>query len=161
MTNAADHPPSFIIFLAAMYVLILKRKAMVPKCVSSPVLPAPTDDPRRFLVVLSILLFTLSTAHVALVMRQLLEAFIFAEPGTASVYFAEQHNRLPNTKLVLYSLNVCAQDLVLVRAPLPTQENCSMTNTLPDMATLGCLGPKMVDRSAFREPFPDCPAGLA
>ncbi|KIY62349.1 hypothetical protein CYLTODRAFT_404673 [Cylindrobasidium torrendii FP15055 ss-10] len=89
---------NFIIFLAAMYVLILKRKAMVPK----------------FLVVLSILLFTLSTAHVALVMRQLLEAFIFAEPGTASVYFAEQHNRLPNTKLVLYSLNVCAQDLVLI-----------------------------------------------
>ncbi|KAF9036919.1 hypothetical protein BDZ89DRAFT_1129962 [Hymenopellis radicata] len=87
-----------IIFAAAMYVLLIKRRGMVP----------------RPLTAMTMLLFAFSTAHVSLVLRQLLEAFIWGEPGTASAYFSEQHAPLPNTKLVLYSLNVFAQDLILI-----------------------------------------------
>ncbi len=60
----------------------------------------------RPLTAITMLLFAFSTAHVSLVLRQLLEAFIWGEPGTASAYFGEQHKPLPNTKLILYSLNV-------------------------------------------------------
>ncbi|KIY67691.1 hypothetical protein CYLTODRAFT_375669 [Cylindrobasidium torrendii FP15055 ss-10] len=89
---------NFVIFLAAMYVLIAKRRGFVP----------------IFLITLSILLFAFSTAHVALGMRQLQEAFILGQPGTASIYFANLHLSIPNTKLIIYSLNVCTQDLILI-----------------------------------------------
>ncbi|KAJ7508826.1 hypothetical protein B0H11DRAFT_1791940 [Mycena galericulata] len=88
-----------VVFSTAIYVLVYKR----------------TSETRPlFLLMVSSLLFTLATAHVGLVLRQLLEAFIYSAPGTATLYFADQSQPLPVAKLVLYSVNVFTQDMVLV-----------------------------------------------
>lgn len=70
-----------------------------------------------FLLMVSCLLFILATTHVGLVLRQLLEAFIYGAPGTATLYFADQSSALPVTKLVLYSVNVRANWRHVTRAP--------------------------------------------
>ncbi|KAJ3797604.1 hypothetical protein GGU11DRAFT_756611 [Lentinula aff. detonsa] len=78
------------VFGTAMYVLIRKQ----------------TGTSNRFLIPVSIFLFSLSTGYVAVSFRQLLEAFIYAPPGGASAYFKTQTNPLAVTKLVLYSTNI-------------------------------------------------------
>ncbi|KAJ7153892.1 hypothetical protein C8R43DRAFT_1126568 [Mycena crocata] len=88
-----------VVFSTAIYVLLYKRSA---------------DTRPVFLLLVSSILFIFATAHVGLVLQQLLEAFIYGAPGTATLYFADQSSPLPVTKLVLYSLNVFTQDLVLV-----------------------------------------------
>ncbi|KAJ7116264.1 hypothetical protein C8R43DRAFT_1137940 [Mycena crocata] len=95
-----------VVFSTAIYVLLYKRSA---------------DTRPVFLLLVSSILFIFATAHVSLVLQQLLEAFIYGAPGTATLYFADQSSPLPVTKLVLYSLNasrpqrrVFTQDLVLV-----------------------------------------------
>ncbi|KAJ3913813.1 hypothetical protein F5877DRAFT_83418 [Lentinula edodes] len=59
-----------------------------------------------FLLVTSILLFSLSTAYVSVCLRQLLEAFIWGPPGGASIYFSTIQNSLSITKLALYEVNI-------------------------------------------------------
>ncbi|KAJ3748506.1 hypothetical protein DFH05DRAFT_1472948 [Lentinula detonsa] len=86
------------VFGTAMYVLIRKQ----------------TGTSNRFLIPVSIFLFSLSTGYVAVSFRQLLEAFIYAPAGGASAYFKTQTNPLAVTKLVLYSTNVTAQNLFLI-----------------------------------------------
>ena len=54
----------------------------------------------------------LSTTHIALALRQLLEAFVEGPPGAASIYFAIPSNPLATAKLVLYSLNVSSHPVV-------------------------------------------------
>ncbi|KAJ7797222.1 hypothetical protein B0H14DRAFT_2912233 [Mycena olivaceomarginata] len=90
---------SCVVFTTAIYVLIYQR---------------PSQTRSIFLIVVSCLLFLLSTVHVGIVLRQLLEAFIYAPPGTAILYFEDQSSRLPVAKLVLYSVNVFTQDMVLI-----------------------------------------------
>ncbi|KAJ7737457.1 hypothetical protein DFH07DRAFT_842219 [Mycena maculata] len=90
---------SCVVFSTALYVLLHKR--------SSQTRPL-------FLLLVSCSLFALATAHVGLVLRQLLEAFIYSPPGTATLYFADQSAPIPVAKLVLYSVNVFTQDMVLV-----------------------------------------------
>ena len=77
--------------------------------------------------------FVLSTAYVAISLRQLMEAFIYGPPGTAIAYFADVGRMLPQAKIGLYTVNVrhfptavtcapltrkmlqvCLQDLVLI-----------------------------------------------
>ncbi|KAF8823625.1 hypothetical protein HHX47_DHR9000577 [Lentinula edodes] len=67
-----------------------------------------------FLLVTSILLFSLSTAYVSVCLRQLLEAFIWGPPGGASIYFSTIQNSLSITKLALYEVNVFGQDAILI-----------------------------------------------
>ncbi|KAJ7459415.1 hypothetical protein B0H11DRAFT_2059513 [Mycena galericulata] len=88
-----------VVFSTAVYVLLYKR---------------PSQSRPYFLIAVSCILFLLSTAHVGLVLRQLLEAFIYGPPGTAILYFADQSSPLPVAKLVLYSCNVFVQDMVLI-----------------------------------------------
>jgi hypothetical protein len=66
------------------------------------------------LIAVSSFLFSLSTAYVSVSLRQLLEAFIYAPPGAASAYFADNERPLAQTKLILYPLNVATQNLVLI-----------------------------------------------
>ncbi|KAF9040489.1 hypothetical protein BDZ89DRAFT_348787 [Hymenopellis radicata] len=89
------------VFGTAMYVLITKRHKN----------GGPSN---YFLIPISIFLFGLSTAYVAITFRQLLEAFVYATPGTASLYFKAQTKPLAVTKLVLYSVNVTTQNLFLI-----------------------------------------------
>ena len=52
--------------------------------------------------------FVLSTAYVAISLRQLMEAFIYGPPGTAIAYFADVGRMLPQAKIGLYTVNVRA-----------------------------------------------------
>ncbi|KAI0644220.1 hypothetical protein C8Q79DRAFT_974762 [Trametes meyenii] len=79
--------------------------------------------PRRssvqwYLLLASTILFMISTVHVAVSLRQFLEAFTestaTAIPGYSSLYFLNQTNQLVFASQVLYIFNVLIQDLVLI-----------------------------------------------
>ncbi|KAI0644278.1 hypothetical protein C8Q79DRAFT_1002175 [Trametes meyenii] len=81
------------------------------------------NKPRRqrmhfWLLGASTLLFLISTAHVAVSLRQLVEAFtdhtITSIPGGPSLYFLNQTDQLVFAGQLLYLLNVLVQDLVLI-----------------------------------------------
>ncbi|ETW76693.1 hypothetical protein HETIRDRAFT_480863 [Heterobasidion irregulare TC 32-1] len=67
-----------------------------------------------FLLSASSFLFIISTIYVSVCLRQLLEAFIWGPPGQATLYFANEPYKLSILKLVLYNVNVCTQDLILI-----------------------------------------------
>ncbi|KAI0666803.1 hypothetical protein C8Q78DRAFT_422966 [Trametes maxima] len=73
---------------------------------------------QRYLLMASALLFMISTVHVAVSLRQFIEAFTdstaTAIPGYSSFYFLNQTNRLVFASQVLYIFNVLIQDLVLI-----------------------------------------------
>lgn len=64
----------------------------------------------RTLFISTILLFALSTAHIGLSLRQLLEAFtdpaVALVPHGADIYFVTQSNPLALAQYVVYSTNV-------------------------------------------------------
>ncbi|EJF62598.1 hypothetical protein DICSQDRAFT_104042 [Dichomitus squalens LYAD-421 SS1] len=73
-----------------------------------------TKSSSHLLISVSTLAFMLSTAYIAVTLRQLLEAFIYSPPGTATLYFANESSRLAQSKLGLYTVNVFLQDLILI-----------------------------------------------
>ncbi|PBK68863.1 uncharacterized protein ARMOST_01953 [Armillaria ostoyae] len=89
-----------IIFIGAMFVLIRKHH--------SP----------RLLAITSIALFLFATAHVALSLRELLEAFIDvpqpADPTYAILYWSINSRGIAVAKTVLYDTSVFLQDLILI-----------------------------------------------
>ncbi|THH26437.1 hypothetical protein EUX98_g7751 [Antrodiella citrinella] len=79
---------NILVYATAVFVLVRR-------------LDGATDLSSRMLLAVSTLAFALSTAYIAVTVRQLLEAFIYSPPGTASLYFANESARLPQAKLDL------------------------------------------------------------
>ncbi|KAI0657974.1 hypothetical protein C8Q70DRAFT_918454 [Cubamyces menziesii] len=90
-----------VMYLGAAYVLVGNGKRRGPA-----------------LLVASTLLFALSTGHVAVSLRQLLQAFtnpaITSMPKGSSLYFLNQTDPLVFAGQALYLFNVLVQDLVLI-----------------------------------------------
>ncbi|KAI0644222.1 hypothetical protein C8Q79DRAFT_134666 [Trametes meyenii] len=95
---------NIVVYSGAAYVLLGKRKraSSVQSC----------------LFAASTLLFAFSTAHVAVSLRQLVQAFtnpsIAAVPGGSSLYFLNQTDHLVFAGQLIYLLDVLVQDLVLI-----------------------------------------------
>ncbi|EMD35343.1 hypothetical protein CERSUDRAFT_124681 [Gelatoporia subvermispora B] len=92
----------------------------------------------------SIVLFMLSTAHVAGSLRQLLEAFVYvpqpAPPLYATLYFLDQSKGMSVMKTMLYDTTVWLQDLVLIwRLYVVWGRNCKIC-VLPFIIELGHMG---------------------
>ncbi|OBZ78305.1 hypothetical protein A0H81_02449 [Grifola frondosa] len=96
---------NFIVFSGAVYVLAFKKRRTV--------------SAHRYLLGTSVLLFAVSTAHIALSLRQLMVAFltpsIILAPQGASIYFATQTYSIAFVKQALYVINDVTQNMILVR----------------------------------------------
>ncbi|KAI0041521.1 hypothetical protein FA95DRAFT_1565321 [Auriscalpium vulgare] len=92
-----------IIFSGVLYVL-LKRSG--------------THMSRMMLGGTSTLLFCLCTAHIALSLRQLLEAFVYIPSPTpplySILYWADETNPVAIAKTVMYDTSVWLQDIILI-----------------------------------------------
>ncbi|KAH9942784.1 hypothetical protein B0H21DRAFT_749821 [Amylocystis lapponica] len=92
-----------IVFVGAIWVLLRKR-----------IRPAN----KWMLILTSMTLFVFVTAHVALSLRQLLEAFIYIPTPMPPLYNIEywmsEDSRIAMTKTLLYDLTVWLQDIVLI-----------------------------------------------
>ncbi|OJT02888.1 hypothetical protein TRAPUB_6558 [Trametes pubescens] len=91
-----------VVYGGAFYVLFGRRGSLVQRC----------------LLTASTLLFAISTAHVAVSLRQLVEAFtnsaITSQPGGTKLFFLNQTDGLVFAGQLLYLLAVLVQDLVLI-----------------------------------------------
>ncbi|KAI0794048.1 hypothetical protein C8Q74DRAFT_1365574 [Fomes fomentarius] len=93
-----------VVFFGALYVLLFKQKRGTTMHI--------------YLFTASMLLFVISTAHVAVALRQLITALtdkaVTSIPGGSVLYFLDQTDTHVFANQILYVLNVLVQDLVLI-----------------------------------------------
>lgn len=95
------------------------------------------------MIAAAIVMHTLSSVHVALGLRQLLEAFVWNNliPFEATFYFANQQNQLAIGKLIAYSLSVRKLRAILYFLFLLTMLlSGHSTRPRAHLEAMGCLG---------------------
>ncbi|KAI0713614.1 hypothetical protein C8Q76DRAFT_796563 [Earliella scabrosa] len=112
----------------------------------------PEGASTKVLIAVSTMAFVLSTAYVAISLRQLMEAFIYGPPGTAIAYFADVGRMLPQAKIGLYTVNVCLQDLVLIWRLWSVFGRSNFVVIIPLLLEVGRLGSSIVAMVAGGKP---------
>ncbi|KAJ3476372.1 hypothetical protein NLI96_g11196 [Meripilus lineatus] len=94
---------NIVVFASVVYVLAFQRRRR--------------GSTYKYLLAVTIFLFLLATIHVALSLRQLIEAFIgppVLQPHGPIYYFLDQTRELSFVPQMLYATNVITQDLVVI-----------------------------------------------